>query len=148
MLKSTEFIKNTTHCPNIRLETIWFVFANFRTHIVGSSNHCHCMFIGVLKDSGYSKVSQLYCVISSQEYIGSLNISMQNFSAMDVFKSHAHLYKPIDDIIFIELFSSILLFLDMEIQITNFEKVNQRFQKTSDLPSQYSMIIIKIPFSI
>jgi len=43
------------------------------------------MIISVLKDLGYTKVTQLYGVIPCQEDIGALDVSVEHLSAMNVF---------------------------------------------------------------
>ena len=51
MTELAKFIENTPKSPDITFKSIWLILANFGTHIIWSTDHCHSMLIGVLKHS-------------------------------------------------------------------------------------------------
>ena len=78
------------------------------------------MSSSVFKYLRYPKVSQLNRVIPSQEDIRCLDISVENFPAVDVLEGQADLDEPVEDFRLCEELSLLLLSFYMERQITNY----------------------------
>ena len=49
-----------------------------------------------------------------------LNVSMDNLASVHIFKSHAYLYKPLENLHFTKRFTLLLFLFDMISQVTNF----------------------------
>ena len=55
--------------------------------------------ISVLKDSGDAKVTDLDLACGGHENVLSLQVSVENFSVMDVLDGKGHLYEPVKDLV-------------------------------------------------
>ena len=130
MLQRTQLIKNASKCPNIWLIRVWQILAHFRRHVIGSSLYCHCMISSTFQHFWYSKIPKFGCVIFCQKYILGFQISVENLSAVNIFKRQAQLYKPIHYFSFWKFFSFLFLFPNVISKISIFTKLHDYNQNS------------------
>lgn len=95
MMQSDHLIKDAAKRPNVWFLIVRLFLANFWRQVIRSSNCSFCTIVCVLKNSSNSKVSNLDFSILSHEYILSFQISVENFSVMNVLDGQCDLNKPI-----------------------------------------------------
>ena len=114
MLEGAQLVEHATKCPDVTLKGIWVILADFGTHIVRCTHHCHCCSVCVLQNLRNTEVSKFDCVVASQEDILSLEISVKHFATMDVLKGETQLDEPVEYLGFCEAF--ILLQLSLYVK--------------------------------
>ena len=73
----------------------------------------------MLQHTSNTKVSDLYRSILIHENVLSLQVSVQNFSVVDMLDSESHLHKPVEDLVFtVADFSNFLLVCDLGVEIS------------------------------
>lgn len=109
VLERAQFVEHTAERPHVRLERVWPVFSNLGTHVVRRADDRHCGFVCVFEHFRDSEVTQLDGAVACQKYVRSFDVSVDDFSAVDVFERNRNLYEPVQNFVFGE--SSLLLFL-------------------------------------
>lgn len=95
------------------------ILAHFRTHIVRCAHNSHCTASCVFQDFGDSEVAQLDCVVASEENVGSLDVSVQDFTPVHVFEGETDLDEPVEDLGLSESFVLRRLPLYVEGKVSN-----------------------------
>ena len=76
--------------------------------------------VGMLQNSGNTKITDLNGTILIHKDVLSFQISVQNFSIVDMLYSQGHLYKPIKNLVFaVAHFSNFLLVCDFRVEISS-----------------------------
>ena len=100
MTKSDHFVENATQRPNIRFLVVRFLLANFWRKVVRSSNGSLSTVVGVLQHTRDAEISDLDGSVLVHENVLSLQVSVQNFSVVDVLDGQRHLHKPVENLVF------------------------------------------------
>ena len=120
VLKSAELVQNAAERPDVTFSGVRVALASLWAHIVRGTDHSLSRSVSVLQHPTNTKISKLDRVIASEENILRLQISMDHPTTMDVFKSQAHLYKPIEYLVLCEPLPFALPPLDMVGQVPYF----------------------------
>ena len=129
-MECTLFIDYATQRPNITFFIIFLIMYLFRRHVIGSSLYYHCMISSTFQHFWYSKIPKFGCVIFCQKYILGFQISVENLSAVNIFKRQAQLHKPIHYFSFWKFFSFLFLFPNVISKISIFTKLHDYNQNT------------------
>jgi len=120
--EGSHFVKHDAHGPHISTERIRLCLDHFGGQVVGCSDHRLRLLHGGLEHLGNAKVADLDNALLRQKHILSLQISVNNFSVMDVFHSQANLGEPVEYLAFGYRTPSLLL--DPLLEITSVSKVH------------------------
>ena len=79
-----------------------------------------CAVVSVLEHSGNTKVSNFNRSILVHKDVLSLQISVQDFSVVDMFNSQRHLHEPIEDLVFtVTHFANLFLVGNLRVQVSS-----------------------------
>lgn len=97
------------------------------------------------KDTRNTEIAHLDDILFSYEHILALDVSVQNLAVMYVFQPETNLSKPVQDLIFCEMSSSLLLY--QLLQITAISEIHHDTQVSLlclvDLPERDDIRMIK-----
>ena len=154
--EGSHLVKHDAHGPHISTERIRLCLDHFGGQVVGCSDHRLRLLHGGLEHLGNAKVADLDNALLRQKHILSLQISVNNFSVMDVFHSQANLGEPVEYLAFGYRTPSLLL--DPLLEITSYKirtvsLVSEmgpgwRHLFLFDLPSAKSMTMQSFPFLV
>ena len=99
MSESDHFIQDTPKRPDIRLLVIRLFLANFWRQVVWSSYCCLGTIIGVLEYTSYAKITDFDLAALCHKDILCLEITVKDFSVMNMFYSECHLDEPVKNLI-------------------------------------------------
>lgn len=97
------------------------------------------------EDTRNTEIAHLDDILLSDEHILALDVSVQNLAVMHVFQPETNLSKPVQDLIFCEMSSSLLLY--QLLQITTISEIHHDTQVSLlclvDLPERDDIRMIK-----
>lgn len=114
-------INNNSDWPNINFIRVTFSLKNFRRNIIWSTANCFLFFLIVLQSGGKTKVTKFDFHVFIEEEITQLEISVNDFINMKVFKRTNNLNQVILNFHLSQSFSSFDKFIQSVI-CTNFEQ--------------------------
>lgn len=114
-LQSAHFIEQNSDGPDISLEGIGSTFNNLGWQVIRGTHHWLAHLHRMLKHPGDSKVTNLDDTLFCQENVLAFDISVQNFTVMDVLHSEAYLGKPVKNGALWKVAASLLLNLNSQI---------------------------------
>lgn len=135
-------MNNASQCPNVRFRCQRIALTRLRAHIVRCSHHS-LLLLSISHNFANSKVAYFDCIVAGQKDVLRFDISMNNLAIVEVVKPTQSLAKPVENVVFLNLFVCFFLSLDVKAKVTDYK---QHEQVVMYLPSQYS--ITKITWSL
>mmetsp|Transcript_129152 Transcript_129152/g.294758 ORF Transcript_129152/g.294758 Transcript_129152/m.294758 type:complete len:208 (-) Transcript_129152:90-713(-) len=126
MAQSGQLKQDTPQGPDITFERIRVGAANFRRHVERCPNGGHRHVLGVLQDTGNTKITHLDSAVSrtTEENILCLQIPVQDVSVVHVLECQTDLGEPAEDLALGKKASRLLPLLDALVQIASIRKVH------------------------
>ena len=119
MSQSDHLVQDATQGPDIRLLIVRLFLANLRGQVIWCSNSCLSAVIGMLENSCDTKVTDFDRAILVHENVLCFEISMKNFSVVNMLDGQGHLNEPVEDLVFtVAHFSYLFLVSNLGIQVS------------------------------
>ncbi len=103
MAQGCHLVENAAKGPDITFVVIWLVFANLWRKIVWRSNGCFRELIRIVKNTSNAKVAQFDKIFLGEKNVLSFEISVENFSIVDMLESKTDLNEEVQDFFFAEM---------------------------------------------
>ena len=112
--KRAELIEDDSETPHISLEGVGLAVDDFWGNVVRRAHHCFGLFDGLAKRASNAEVSELDYVLAIEEDVGALEVAMDDFAIVDMFKCEADLSEPVKDLVFVEIALLCFCLLNLE----------------------------------
>lgn len=96
----TEFVKDDSQGPDIRGKGVRLGFNDFGTHVGWSTQYCLCVLLRCLQYFSDAEVAEFDDSGLSEEYVGSFEVTMDDFPIVNVFDCKGELCKSVEYLLF------------------------------------------------
>ena len=119
MLKCAKLVQNYAQGPHIAFGRVGLALACLRTHIVGRAHHCLRRRVGILQHARDTKITEFNGEVTSQKYVLSFQIPMNDSAGMHVLKSQAYLDEPVENVCFLKKLFILYFSLDVVAEVAH-----------------------------
>lgn len=117
MFESAQLIEDAAQRPDITLVVVGLLLAELRGQIVRGADDGVREVCGLVEELGHTQVSDFDLVLSSEEHVYGLDVSVEYFVRVQVLNSEAHLKEELPNTLLCEGLSHLLLEVETEVAI-------------------------------